>query len=363
MRMIDSVELHPQRAPAPPRAASTPIAKDTVPYVEFLAFEPHGSLLVIEAPNLASQLGRLVRRSGPRFDVEAELTGLRGPGARSPGGRWLLTGGALFSGQAACCQVIDLHTFQVVHTLPVMRPFVWVDDAHFIAQSPNWRTAVTEGGVTRAETRRVDPALAAALPALVTPEPSMVLVSLASLDCRPLLPSLLLDEETCAVLSSDKDILYTATSFSRVSAVSVSDGQVLWQRPPSRLVTEGTVYAMALDSSTNRLVTVGGGVEHDTLVLDARSGDELSRHSLEKLTRGMTPGPSTRGDAVHFREDGLGVIGTNNGLVIELGTDGRWCAFKAGNRSHRAIAFSPDGASMILGGAEKNLRVVPLTTR
>ncbi|MCP3063752.1 PQQ-like beta-propeller repeat protein [Myxococcus sp. K38C18041901] len=363
MRLIDCVELLPKLAPAPPRAASTVLAKDTVPYVEFLAFEPRGTLLVIEAPNVAKQLGRLLRRGGPRFEVEAELPGLRGPGALSPGGRWLLTGGELFSGQAASCQLIDLHTFQVAHTLPLMRPFVWIDEEHFIAQSPNWTIAVGDGAVTRGEKRRVDPALATAVPSLVTPEPSMVRVSLSSLDCQPLLPSLLLDEETCAVLSPDQDLLYTATSFSRVSAVRVSDGQLLWQRPPSRLVTEGTVYAMALDSSTNRLVTVGNGVDHDTLVLDAKSGDELSRHSLEKLTRGMTTGPSTRGDTLHFREDGLGVIGTNNGLVIEIGTDGRWCAFKAGTRSHRAIAFSPDGTTMMLGGAEKNLRVVPLTAR
>ncbi|GEN11987.1 hypothetical protein MFU01_70240 [Myxococcus fulvus] len=361
--MIDSVELHPQRAPAPPRAASTSVAKDTVPYVEFLAFEPRGALLVIEAPNIASQLGRLVRRSGPRFEVEAELTGLRGPGALSPGGRWLLTGGALLSGRAASCEVIDLLTFQVVRTLPLMRPFVWIDDEHFIAQSPNWESTFEGATVVRTERRRVEPALAASAPSLMTPAPSMVRVTLTTLDCQPLLPSLLLDEETCAVLSSDGDVLYTATSYSRVSAVRVSDGQLLWQRPPSRLVTEGTVYAMALDSSTNRLVTVGSGVAHDTLVLDAQRGDELSRHSLEKLTRAMTTGPSTRGDAIHFRENGLGVIGTNNGLVIEIGTDGRWCAFKAGTRSHRAIAFSPDGASMILGGAEKNLRVVPLTAR
>ncbi|MFY1828365.1 hypothetical protein ACN47A_20745 [Myxococcus fulvus] len=363
MRLIDCVELLPKLAPAPPRAASTVLAKDTVPYVEFLAFEPRGAVLAIEAPNIASQLGRLVRRSGPRFEVEAELTGLRGPGALSPSGRWLLTGGALLSGRAASCQVIDLHTFQVARTLPLMRPFSWIDDEHFIAQSPNCESAFEGASIIRTEKRRVDPTLAAAAPSLMKPAPSMVRVSSSTLDCQPLLPSLLLDEETCAALSPDGEVLYTATSYSRISAVRVSDGQLLWQRPPSRLVTEGTVHAMALDSSTNRLVTVGGGVDHDTLVLDARSGDEISRHSLEQLTRGMTTGPSTRGDAVHFREDGLGFIGTNNGLVIEIGTDGRWTAFKAGTRSHRAVAFSPDGASMILGGAEKNLRVVPLTAR
>ncbi|WP_223634952.1 hypothetical protein [Corallococcus sp. EGB] len=354
------MELLPRSGPTAPRAASTVIAKDTVPYVEFLAFEPRGSLLVIEAPNHARETGRLRRRSATHFEIEAELMGVRGPGVLSPSGRWLLTGGALLAGEAACCQVIDLNTFQVAHTLPVMRPFAWMDDEDFIAQSPNWKTALRDGGVAQAETRRVDPAIAAAAPALLTPEPSMVRVALATLRCQSLLPTRLLDEERCAVLSPDRSVLYTATSFARISAVRIADGTLLWQRAPSRLVTEGTVVAMALDPTSNRLLTVGGGVSHDMLVLDAASGTELSRHSLGTLARGITGGTSTRGDAIRFRQDGLGIIGTSNGLIIELGRDGRWCAYKAGGRSLRAIAFSADGASLIVGGAEKNLRAIAL---
>ncbi len=360
MRLTDCVELLPRRGPAAPRAASTVIAKDTVPSVEFLAFEPGGALLVIEAPGSASKTGRLLRRSATSFEVEAELTGVRGPGALSPSGRWLLAGGALLAGQAASCQVIDLNTFQVVHTLPVMRPFAWMDDEQFIAQSPNWRTALGDGGLVPAETRRVDPAIAAAAPALVTPEPSLVRVSLRTLRCQSLLPIRWLDEEVCAVLSPDRRVLYAATSFARISAVRIADGRLLWQRAPSRLVTEGTITDMALDPTSNRLMTVGGGVSHDLLVLDATSGDELARHSLGMLARGMARGTATRGDAIRFRPDGLGIIGTSSGLIIEIGRDGRWSAFKAGGRSHRAIAFSRDGASMVVGGAEKNLRAVSL---
>ncbi|WP_163866648.1 hypothetical protein [Myxococcus eversor] len=363
MRLIDCTELLPRFAPAPPRAASTPLAKDTVPYVRFLAFEPRGSLLVIEAPGHADQPGRLLRRSGTRLEIEAELTGPLGPGALSPSGRWLLTGGPLLAGRAACCQLIDLDTFQVAHTLPVMRPFAWIDDEQFIAQSPNWAETFRDGDVVKTETRRVDPALAAAVPALVTPEPSMVRVSRTTLGCQPLLPSQWLDEEVCAVLSPEGDVLYTATSFSRISAVRVADSRLLWQRAPSRLVTEGTVAAMALDPTSNWLMTVGGGVSHDMLVLDAASGAELARHSLGTLARRVTGGTNTRGDSICFRGEGLGVIGTNNGLVIELGHDGRWSAYKAGTRSLRAIAFSADGTSMVLGGAEKNLRAISLSAR
>jgi len=360
MKRVECTEVFPRFAPASPRAAPAIIAKDTLPFVEFLAFEPRGALLVIESPDLASVLGRLRRRSGPRFELEAELPGVIGPGALSPSGRWLLAGGERVGGQHACCQLIDLHSFQVVHTLPVMRPFVWVDDAHFIAQSPNWKLAFPDGNPVRSETRRVDPALAAAQPALVTPEPSMVRVSLATLTCEPLLPTLLLDEEVKAVLSPGRDVLYTATHYSRISAVRLSDARLLWQRPPSRLVTEGTVWDMALDPATNRLMTVGSGVSHDMLVLDAASGDELARHSLETLARGVTKGPSTRGATLGFRPDGLGAIVTNNGLVIELGKEGRWSAYKAGSRAFRALAFSADGASLVIGGGEKNLRAVTL---
>ncbi|NTX04573.1 hypothetical protein [Myxococcus sp. CA040A] len=360
MKRVECTEVFPRSAPASPRAAPTIVAKDTLPFVEFLAFEPRGSLLVVESPDLARELGRLRRRSGPRFDLEAELPGLIGPGALSPDGRWLLAGGARIGGQHACCQLIDLHSFQVVHTLPIMRPFVWVDDAHFIAQSPNWKLAFPDGNPVRSETRRVDPALAAAHPALVTPEPSLVRVSLATLTCEPLLPALLLDEEVKAVLSPDRDILYSTTHYSRISAVRLTDARLLWQRPPSRNVIDGTVTDLALDPALHRLVTVGGGMSHDMLVLDATSGEELARHSLSMLARGLTTGPSTRGAALGFRADGLGVIVTNNGLVIELGKEGRWSAYKAGSRAFRALAFSRDGASLALGGGEKNLRAVPL---
>ncbi|MCP3099258.1 hypothetical protein LZ198_10285 [Myxococcus sp. K15C18031901] len=361
MKQVDCVELFPTFAPASPRAAPAIVAKGTLPFVEFLAWEPRGSLLSIEVPATIHERGRLRRWSGPRLALEAELPDVLGPGALSPDGRWLLAGGALVKGQAASCLVIDLHAFQVVHTLPVMRPFVWLDDEHFIAQSPNWQVAFTDEGVVRAETRRVAPSLATAVPALVTPEPALVRVSRSTLTCEPLLPSLLLDEEVRAVLSPDGDVLYSATRFSRISAVRLSDARLLWQRPPSRVITEGFVADLALDPTSNRLVTVGGGVTHDMLVLDAASGDELAHHSLDALSRGKVAGPTTlRGEAIRFREDGLGVVATNHGLVIELGRDGRWSAYKAGSRAFRTLAFSADGGTLVLGGSEKNLRAVTL---
>jgi hypothetical protein len=360
MRSIACTELLPRFEPAPPRAAPAIIARDTVPFVEFLALERRGSLLVIEAPGYADQLGRLRRRSAASYEIEAELTGVTGPGALSPSGRWLLAGGPLLAGEAACSQLIDLHTFRIVRTLPIMRPFVWLDDEHLIAQSPNWKTELVGGRIAQAQTRRVDPAIAAAAPALITPEPCMVLVALDTLTCRPLLPTRLLDEERVVALSADQSVVYTATGFARISAVRLADASLLWQRAPVRLVTDGSVTAMALDPALHRLLALGGGVDHDMLVLDARTGVELARPSLDKLCRKLAGGATTRGTAIAFREDGLGILGTNWGLVLELAADGRWSAYKAAGRALQAIAFSADGTFMILGGAEKNLRAVPL---
>ena len=136
--IVQAAEPSPPGGPIPPLAlpkrAAALIAKDTVPYVAFLGALPSGDLLVIEAPGYAEPPGRLLRRDGQTFAVEAELPGVNGPGVLSPSGRTLLAGGPLVEGEYASCVLVDLEAWQVVRALPLVCPFTWIDERRFAAQ-------------------------------------------------------------------------------------------------------------------------------------------------------------------------------------------------------------------------------------
>jgi hypothetical protein len=355
MRSIDVTRLRPApertRRPAP-----VLVATDTAPDVVSLVEDPAGNLLVVESPRLAEPPGRLVRRDREHRTV-ATLEGPRGHAALSPDGRRLLATGPLWHAEHASCVLVDLDAWSIQRTLPLRPPFLWLDDARFVAQTPAWRVELRGGRLVRLDERHVDPAVAAAAPGLLGPSPALVVVDLERGAVRPLLPSLPYDPETCAVLSPERDVVYSATHYSRISAVRLSDGALLWQRPPVPSVTDGTTYALGFDPSSPRLLAVGRG-PHDFLELDATDGAELSRDDVGARLRqaGLRESKALR--AIATRADGLVVLGTDQGFLVERWPDGRWETYKAAGRAIESLAFTRGGAELVIGGAERNLRVL-----
>lgn len=338
------------------RPAATIVAKDTSPYVEYCAELPSGDVLVVEQSGYAEPQGNLFRRQAGTFTKLAELPGVNADGALSADGKRLLASGPMLSGNAASCVVIDLESWTIEHTLPLIRPFVWIDAQRFVAQTPSFRTSFATGKLVISDTRQVDPALAASAPWLLADAPGLVLVDLVERTARPLLASKPLDEERYAVLSPAGDVLYSATDFSRISAVRVADGSLLWQRPAVRLVTDGSTHAIAYDATTSRLLTVGIG-DIDFLALDPHTGAELARDNVSTRLRRVGFHEASGQHAIALRADGL-VVMANQGIVIESWPDGRWTACKAASRAIHSLAFLADGTQLLIGGAEKNLRVL-----
>jgi hypothetical protein len=356
MRTVDAHVLLPEAA-TKKRPASIVIAKDTTPTASYCGELPSGDLLVIETPGYATPPGRLLRRSGSSYAIAAELPGVNAHAALSPDGRRLVAAGPLVQGEHASCLIIDLEEWRIERTLPLMRPFLWLDDTHLVAQSPKWKSTIEGGRAVRREERLVDPAVAGSAPGLMAETHGMVLVDLEQNTACLLLEGLLLDEEKTATLSADGKVLYTSTGYSRISAVRLSDGALLWQRPPVRIVTDGTTYRIAFDALRNRVLAAGIG-DHDVLVLDAASGSEIMRDNISgRLRRAGLPDSSTfRSSAI--RRDGLIVLGTEKGTLVEIWPDDRWDAHKVAGRAIEALAFVRGGDTLVVGGAEKNLRLV-----
>src|SRR5262249_17852784 len=157
---------------------------------------------------------------------------------------WLLAGGPYLEGRISSALMVDVTAWSVVRTLPLRPPFAWVDDETFVAQAPRFRTELRNGRL-EPTTRLVDDAVRAMSPRLLDVDPGLLLVDRTTLGARCLLPSSLLDDEVACALSADGSVLFSVTGFARTSAVRIGDGTLVFQRPPSRVVTEGTVYAMA----------------------------------------------------------------------------------------------------------------------
>jgi hypothetical protein len=349
MRTVPSFVFLPETSAGQrTRPAPAIVAKDTTPYVESLSELPDGDVLVVETPGFAEPPGRLLRRSGRDLALVAELPGVNSHAVCSPDKTRLLAAGPLRGGQEASCLIVDLAAWKITRTLPVMRPFVWLDDTRFIAQSPRWKTPGT---------RDVDPVLAAAEPWMRDDVHGMVVVDLDANTTRPLLEARLLDEEHAGLVDPSSGVLYTATSFSRISATRVSDGHSLWQRPPVPTVLEGSTSAIVRDPTGRELYVLGSG-PRDLVRLDLVTGRQLATDRIgTRIAKLGLPDHHRLGVAAR-REDGLVVIGTDKGVLIEQWPDGRWEAHKIASRAIQALAFIRGGTQLLAGGAERNLRLV-----
>jgi hypothetical protein len=329
------------------RPTSTIVAKDTTPYVDSLVELPGGDVLVVETPGFAEPPGRLLRRDGTSWKVTGVLPGVNAHARLSPDRKHLVAAGPLFSGSEGSCVLIDLEAWRIVRTLPVMRPFVWIDDARFVAQSPR----------SNGESREVDPALAAAEPSFLAPEHALVVVDLVAGSVRPILPCERFSDEESAVLAADR-VVITATRYMRITAVGVDDGRVRSQRPPVRNIVDGGTYAIAAAGPSRPEVIAVGIGEHDVLRLDPATGHELGKLALGRELRALGLPVHNAFECVATRADGLLVIGSDQGVLVERWPDGRWEAHKVAQRGIRALAFTRGGTQLVVGGAERNLRVV-----
>lgn len=332
------------------RVAPTILAKDTTPYVEFLAELPSGDLLVVESPNPIKENGRVLRRRAPDFTVDKKLKDVRGPAALSPSGKLLLVTGPIFHGRDASCLLVDVEAWKVLQRLPLVAPFVWIDDSHFAAQTPGW-----EGDQRTA--RRVDPKIARGAEHWMTDAHGMALVDLERGTSTLLLESEDGSWECAAVLSPDLSILYSANRYSRVSATRLANGKLLWQKPANRLIQEGSVNAMAFDRLHDQVVTAGGG-KVDFVALDAKTGAiHTQEANLDRLELAGLP-KANRFECITTRTDGALVLATEKGTVVEVPPSGPWEAFQVAGRAIQAMTFVRDGSELVVGGAEKNLRQV-----
>jgi len=300
------------------------VARGTTPYVEFLAELPGGDILAIEAPGLAVPPGRLLRRSGDAFATVAMLAGVNAPAALSPDGKRLLAAGPLVAGEQASAVIVDLDAWHITRSLPVKRPFAWIDDHRFFAQSSS----------------------------------ALVVVDLAADTTRPVLDTKPVDEETCIAISDRRDVVYTATHYSRISALRCGDGSLIWQRPAVRVVHEGMTYALAIDAQHGELVALGIG-DHDLLRLDLATGVERGRDDITGRLPALGLPAANALHCVARRADGLVAIGCDRGVLVVRWPDGRCEPSKVGARAIQALAFVRGGTHLLIGGAERNLRLLP----
>jgi hypothetical protein len=357
MRQVSAPQIWPSIVIGARRDAPRVVAKDVTPSVSFIGELGDGGFVVLETPGLANVTGRLVRRDAA-LEPLAVLPNVQGSAALSPNRRWLLAGGPCVQAEIASAVLVDVAQWRAVRTLPLRPPFVWVDDGTFIAQTPGSRTQVTDGRV--ATTRLVDPAIAAEASHLLDVQPGLVLLDRATLAARPLLPSSPLDREVACALSPDASVLFSATGFARTSAVRVPDGSLVFQHAASRVVAEGTVYALAYNAARSEIVTVGTGAE-PVRVLDAATGAyRLRWDPLQPAVRAGLRAPHWLG-AVSVHADGRVAIGSNIGVLLEIARDAtRITACKAATRAIQALAYTQHSNALVIGGNERNLRVLPL---
>ena len=335
MRFLSAPAIWPSVALGTRRGAPRIVAKDTTPSVTGLVELGGGELAVLETPGLANLTGRLVRRNAA-FDCLAVLPNVQGKAALSPNRRWLLAGGPYVEGRIGSAVIVDVTAWSVVRTLPLRPPFAWVDEETFVAQT------------------------LATAPRVLDVDPGLVLVSRTTLAARCLLPSLPVDEEVACLISGDGSVLFSVTGFARTSAVRVEDGTIVFQRPPSRVVAQGTVYAMAHNEARAEIITVGTGAD-PVRVLDATAGtDRLRLEPNQPIVRAGLRPPRWFG-AVAVHADGRVAIGSNTGLLLEMSCDGtRMTAAQVAPQAIQALAYAEDGSALLIGGNEKSLRVLPL---
>ncbi|HXU06698.1 MAG TPA: hypothetical protein VN903_37335, partial [Polyangia bacterium] len=238
---------------------------------------------------------------------------------------------------------------------PVCAPFAVLDTHRFIAQSPA-RDAV-------APAFAADPALARESWVGLPESAGLVEIDLLRKQTTLVAPTHRSDLFRAAVLSPGRDVLYAATEFGRTFALRLADGVVLWERPRANNVVTWSQHALALDP-TGRLLATGGSsaTAPDLLVLDARTGDVQTQLRIRALVNAarLSTVRTNRVEALAFHPSGWLAAATNGGVVAEVYSSGEATAFRAATRGISAFTFVNDGASLVVGGAERNLRVWPV---
>lgn len=351
--------LEPSRGDEP-RAPGAIVAKDTTPTVGALLVAGE-HLVVAHREGLAASPGGITVRRLHDFSVVRRSTGKAGP-VVGFGESWLGEG-PLWQGRSASAQRLDPDTLECLERYPVCGPFAVRDRDRFVASTPARDVVLVAGGGVEPGAFVVDPALASSS-WVKLPMPG----GLVELDVRGMTTELIVnagpfDEFRHAAISPDRDVLYAATGFGRTVAVRLSDRKTLWERPPAKTVVEWSGYSLALDP-TGAFLALGGISAHgpDLLVLDAHSG-AIKAHArlcdmIERASVSTTRSSGVR--ALAFHPAGWLAAATNAGVLAELRDSGQVSAFRAATRSIEAIAFYDEGRSMVVGGAEPNLRTWPV---
>jgi hypothetical protein len=349
---VERAWLSPKRG-ATAREPGAIVAKGTVPYVNALAVIGD-ELVVGHHEGFQTSPGGVTVRRLADFAVVRQTTGSFGPIV--PIGDAWLTHGPLWAGRRASAHLLDPSTLACRTRLPVCAPFAVVDAERFIAQAPA-RDAVAPRELA------ADPALVreswVALPAAG----GLVEIDVRRKQTKVLAATQGLDLFRAAVLSPGRDVLYAATDFGRTFALRLADGAVLWERPGVDNVVTWSQHALALDAAGGLLATAGfSGTGPDLIVLDARTGQAQTQLALRELIDGarLSKARTNRVEALAFHPSGWLAASTNGGVVAELHATGEVTAFRAATRGISALSFNPDGTSLLVGGAERNLRAWPV---
>jgi WD40 repeat protein len=158
-------------------------------------------------------------------------------------------------------------------------------------------------------------------------------------------------------------VLYAATDFGRTVAMRLADRSILWERPAVKTVMEWSGQALALDPTGNWLAVAGSSqTGFDHLVLEARTGRVEAQVRLCAMVNDgrVATTKTVRVQALAFHPTGWLAAATNAGVIVELRSSGDVSAFRGATHGIEALAFCDEGRTLLVGGAEPNLRLWPV---
>lgn len=354
---VDEHWITPKKPPTQ-RASSKVFAKGSAKNTTDIVAMPDGSYVIAHHEGFAASPGGITHRNADR-SIRASRTGAFGPLDASRG-TWL-TSGPLHEGENASMCLVTAATFDVLETLPLVRPFRWLSETSLLAHTPKPNIAIDKKtyATTRLPGYRAEPAL---LAKVALPEtPGLVTFDLAARQARLLFEASLLDEFTHAALSPDERVIYAATRGRRIVALRREDGATLWELPSLRDSMRFSLIVFGLSPDGSQLVCAGSGRPHDCVVLDATTGAVRAEYALRQAvddTHALRK-RSHHLSALAFHAEGHFALGTNSGAIVLVRRDGSISAFKASASEVSALSFSRDGRELIAGGHEDCLRIWP----
>jgi WD40 repeat protein len=348
--------LHPKTR-TEPRSSGAIVAKDTKPLVKAVLVLGDQIIVTNHGP-LARDPGNVVVRRRDDFKVVRQTKG--SSGAIVPFGNTWLTEGLHWKLDRASTDVLDQRTLKVLERHAVRGPFLVVDEHRWVAATPPRGGSVLDPEPTGF---KADPKILRASWVKLPSEGGLVEIDAKKKTTSLVVASTRYDDFRFAALSTDRKVVYAATSYARVIAVRLADRKVLWERPPVENCTELSVNALALSPDGDWLALAGSsrsGFDH--LMLDTRTGGVKVQVRLRDMINRarIAKKPTSRIDALAFHPDGWLAAGTNSGVVVELLPSGQVSAFLGASRGIEVLAFADDGCNLIVGGAEPNLRVWPV---